>query len=54
MMYKLPNEEVCECDVGEQKKGRKERKSGGKEALNKDHNNFLMLNSYDFLHPFYK
>ena len=43
MMYKLPNEEVC--DVGEQKKGRKERKSGGKEAPNKDHNNFLMLNA---------
>lgn len=23
MMYKLPNEEVCECDVGEQKREEK-------------------------------
>ena len=41
MMYKLPNEEVC--DVREQKRGRIGRKSGGRKAQNKGQNNFLML-----------
>ena len=41
MMYKLPNEEVC--DVIEQKRERIGRKSGGRKAQNKGQNNFLML-----------